>query len=126
MVAVRGVLKGKGSPACSAEADHEPRHTQGGEVFVDLDGPMHVPSLGGSNYVMICVDDFTRFKIVSFLKKKSDTADALKDVIADYIKPAGLDISAIRTDEGGEFEGEFQRLLVELSIKHEHTPPDTP
>ena len=37
-----------------------------------------------------------------------------------------LDIGAIRTDEGGEFEGEFQRLLVELSIKHEHTHPDTP
>ena len=75
---------------------------------------------------MICVDDFTRFKLVSFLKKKSDTAGALKDVIADYIKPAGLDIGAIRTDEGGEFEGEFQRLLIELSIKHEHTHPDTP
>ena len=105
------------------------RATRKGErFFVDLAGPMHVPSLGGSNYVMICVDDFTRFKIVSFLKKKSDTAGALKDVIADYIKPAGLDIGAIRTDEGGEFEGEFNDCSSSSRSStntHPLTPPST-
>ena len=38
---------------------------------------MPTTSLGGSKFVMICVDDFSRFKIVRFLKKKSDAAAAL-------------------------------------------------
>ncbi|CAM9940558.1 unnamed protein product, partial [Ascophyllum nodosum] len=32
----------------------------------------------------------------------------------------------IRTDEGGEFEGEFQQVLDSHGITHEFTPPDTP
>ena len=47
-------------------------------------------------------------------------------LIADYITPQKLSIKCIRTDNGGEFEGEFQRKLDRHSITHEHTPPDTP
>ena len=72
---------------------------------------------------MICVDDFSRFKTVRFLKKKSDAAAALRNIRAEYITPAGLKIGSILTDEGGEFEGEFQQVLdshanrVTLSVK---------
>ena len=37
-----------------------------------------------------------------------------------------LSIKCIRTDNGGDFEGEFRRELYRRSITHEHTPPDTP
>ena len=63
---------------------------------------MPATSLGGSEYVMICVDNFSRFKIVWFLKK-SDAADAVRNIIAEYITLAGLKIGSIQTDEGGEF-----------------------
>ena len=72
------------------------------------------------------MDDCTRFKVVKFVKKKSDTTAALLSLIADYITPQKLSIKCIRTDNGGEFEGEFQRELDRRSITHEHTPPDTP
>ena len=71
------------------------------------------------------MDDFSRFKIVRFLKK-SDTAAALTGIIAEYIAPAGLMIGSIRTDEGGESEGGFQQGLDSHAITHESTPPDTP
>ena len=87
---------------------------------------MPATSLGGSKYVMICVDDFSRFKIVWFLKKKSDAAAALRNIIAEYITPNGLKIDSIRTDEGGEFEGECQQVLDSHGITHEFTPPETP
>ena len=83
-------------------------------------------SLGGNNYVVIFVDDYTRFKVVKFVKKKSDTTAALLSMVADYITPQKLSIKCIRTDNGGEFEGEFWRELDRRSITHEHTPPDTP
>ncbi|CAM9447630.1 unnamed protein product [Sphacelaria rigidula] len=75
---------------------------------------------------MLCVDDYSRFKIVHFLKHKDQAAGALMDIIASHISPAGLKIGIIRTDGGGEFEGEFQNLLNSLSIKPEKTPPHTP
>ena len=76
---------------------------------------------------MICEDDFSRFKIVRFLKKKkNDAVAALRNIIAEYITPAGLKIGSIRTDEGGEFEGKFQQGLDSYGITHELTPPDTP
>ena len=58
-------------------------------LFVDLGGSMPATSLGGRKYVMICVNDFSRFKIVRFLKKKSDAAAALRNIIAEYITLLG-------------------------------------
>ncbi|CAN0429329.1 unnamed protein product, partial [Ascophyllum nodosum] len=99
---------------------------KGQRFFVDVGGPMKHSSLGGNNYVVIFVDDYTRFKVVKFVKKKSDTTAALLSMVAGYITPQKLSIKCIRTDNGGEFEGEFRRELDRRSITHEHTPPDTP
>ena len=95
--------------------------------FIDITGPFHVTSLGGNRYAMLCVDDFTRFKFVRFLKHKSDAAKELSELVAEHIAPAGIKIGTpVRTAGGGEFEGEFQLLLKELGIKPETTPPHTP
>ena len=99
---------------------------RGQRLFVDVGGPMKHLSFGGNSYVVIFVDDCTRFKVVKFVKKKSDTTAALLSLIADYIAPQKLSIKYVRTNNGGEFEGEFQRELDRRSITHEHTPPDTP
>ena len=64
--------------------------------------------------------------MVKFVKEKSDTTAALLSLIACYITPQKLSIECVRTDNGGEFEGEFQRELDRRSITHGHTPPDTP
>ena len=90
-----------------------------GRVFIDLAGPFHVESLAGSRFAMLCVDDFSRYKIVAFMAKTSDATAVLR-------APAGLNIGVIRTDNGGEFQGAFQSLLAELGIKHERIPPYTP
>ena len=94
--------------------------------FVDVGGPMKHSSLGGNCYVVIFVDDCTRFKVVKFVKKKSDTTAALLSLIADYITSQKPSFKCVRTDNGGEFEGEFQRELDRHSIMREHTTPDTP
>ena len=83
-------------------------------------------SLGGNSYVVFFVDNCTRFKVVKFVKKKSDTTAALLSLIVDYITPQKLSMKCVWTDNGGEFEGDFKRELNRRSISHEHTPPDTP
>ena len=97
-----------------------------GRVFIDLAGPFHVESLAGSRFAMLCVEDFSRYKIVAFMAKTSDATAVLRAVIARYFAPAGLNIGVIRTDNGGEFQGAFYSFLAELGIKHERTPPYTP
>ena len=79
-------------------------------------------SLGGNSYVVIFVDDCTRFKVVKFVKKKSNTTATLLSLTADYITPQKLSIKCVRTDNGGEFEEDFQRELDRRSITHEYTP----
>ena len=98
-----------------------------GRVIIDLGGQFHVESLAGSRFAMLYVDDFSRYKIVAFIVKKSDATAVLRAIIARYFAPPELNIGVIiQTDNGGEFQGVFQSLLAELGIKHERTPPYTP
>ena len=104
----------------------EQASVEGQRFFVDVSGPMKHSSLGGNSYVAIFVDGCTCFKVVKFVKKKSNTAAALLYLIAEYITPQKLSMKCVRTDNNVEFEGEFQRELDQRSITHEHTPLDTP
>ena len=88
-----------------------------GRVFIDLAGPFHVESLAESRFAMLCV--FSRYKIVTFMAKKSDATAVLRAIIARYFAPAGLNIGVIRTVNGGKFQGAFQSLLAELGIRNE-------
>ena len=72
--------------AVSKKTDERAR-VRGQRFFVDVGGPMKHSSLGGNSYVVIFVDECTRFKVVKFVKKKSDTTAALLSLIADYITP---------------------------------------
>ena len=50
----------------------------------------------------------------------------LLSLTADYITPHELSIKCIQTDNGEEFEEEFQRKLNRRSITYECAPSDTP
>ena len=114
------------SPGCDVTPCQSRTNERAERFFIDITGPFHVTSLDGNRYAMLCVDEFTRFKLICFLKHKSDTAKELRELVAEHIAPAGIKIGTVRTDGGGEFEGEFQSLLKELGIKRETTPPHTP
>ena len=102
------------------------KNVKGKWFYVDEGGPMKHLSLGGNHCVVIFVDDCARFEVVKFVKNTRDTSAALLSLVADYNIPQELSIKCIRTDNGGEFEGEFQRELNRRSITQEYTPPDTP
>ena len=71
--------------------------------YADVGGAMKHPSLGGNNYMVIFVDDHTRFEVVKFNKKKRDTTVVFLSITVYYITPQKLSITCIRTDNGGEF-----------------------
>ncbi|CAN0297573.1 unnamed protein product, partial [Scytosiphon promiscuus] len=96
-------------------------------LFVDLSGQKH-PSTGGFQYLMMIVDDFSRFGWTYFLKKKSDVPAVFGKFLSD-IRALGTPsvVECVRSDNGTEFtKAEFVTLLDSLRIRREHTPVNSP
>ena len=47
-------------------------------LHLDLMGPTRIESLGGERYIMVVVDDFTRYTWVILLRSKSDTLEHIE------------------------------------------------
>ena len=47
-------------------------------LHLDLMGPIRTESLGRKRYIMVVVDDFTRYTWVIFLRSKSDTLEYIE------------------------------------------------
>ena len=44
---------------------------------MDVMGPTRTKSLGGKRYILVMVDNFTRYSIVGFFREKSDVLEFL-------------------------------------------------
>jgi len=73
-------------------------------LHIDLMGPMQVASIGGKRYVLVVVDDFSRFTWVNFIKEKSDTFESFKELCIQLQREKDRGIVRIRNDHGTEFE----------------------
>ena len=96
-------------------------------LFVDLSGK-RLASSGGHHYLMMIVDDFSRFGWTYFLKEKSDVPAVFAGFLAD-IRAQGTPsiVEFLRSDNGTEFtKGEFVTLLDHHRIRREYTPGDSP
>ncbi|GJU51905.1 retrovirus-related pol polyprotein from transposon TNT 1-94 [Tanacetum coccineum] len=80
---------------------------------MDLYGPMRVASVNGKKYILIIVDDYSRFTWVNFLASK----DEAPDFIINFLKMIQVRLNAtirnIRTDNGTEFVNQTLRDYYE-------------
>ncbi|MCO5608126.1 hypothetical protein L7F22_062332 [Adiantum nelumboides] len=96
-------------------------------VHTDLCGPMSTSSLSGLCYMLVLVDDFSRYTWVSFLKLKSEAFGSIRDRKAMVEKEKDLKVKSIRSDRGGEFLSEnFARWCKSEGIRRQLTTPYTP
>ncbi|KAG8480419.1 hypothetical protein CXB51_025096 [Gossypium anomalum] len=96
-------------------------------VHSDICGPMKTPSLNGSKYFVLFIDDLTRFCWIFFLKQKSDVLEAFVKFKALAENQVGCRIKALRTDNGAEYLSErFKRLCEQAGIQHQLTTVYTP
>ncbi|GJZ52195.1 retrovirus-related pol polyprotein from transposon TNT 1-94 [Tanacetum coccineum] len=87
---------------------------------MDLCGPMRVASINGKKYILIIVDDYSRFTWVNFLASK----DEAPNFIIKFLKMIQVRLNApvrnIRTDNGTEFVNQTLRNYYEsVGISHE-------
>ncbi|GJV30905.1 retrovirus-related pol polyprotein from transposon TNT 1-94 [Tanacetum coccineum] len=78
---------------------------------MDLCGPMRVQKISGKKYILVLVDDYSRFTWVKFLRLKDETPE----VVIKFLKQIQIGLNKtvryIRTDNGIE----FNRTLVEAA-----------
>jgi transposase InsO family protein len=71
---------------------------------MDLVGPARVFSSGGKCYVLVIVDDYSRYAWVFFLADKGETFGFVRDLILRLKNERNGDVvRAIRRDNGSEF-----------------------
>ncbi|GAA0143993.1 hypothetical protein LIER_35845 [Lithospermum erythrorhizon] len=98
------------------------------DEFDDEEGSDNkVESVVGKKYVYVCVDDFSRYTWVEFIKEKSYTFDVFKQLAIQIKREKEVSIVAIGSDHGREFENSrFQDFCSTEGIKHECSAPITP
>src|SRR6266702_4195301 len=91
-------------------------------VHSDVHGPVKVPTHQGYRYWVTFIDDFSRFKAVYLLKRKSETFTAFKQFKAWSENLTGAKLGTLRDDKGGEYmSGEFEAFCLEHGIQRQHT-----
>ncbi|GKC82422.1 retrovirus-related pol polyprotein from transposon TNT 1-94 [Tanacetum coccineum] len=89
-------------------------------LHMDLCGPMCVQSVNGKKYILVIVDDYSRFTWVKFMASK----DEAPNFIIKFLKMIHVRLNAtvhnIRTDNGTEFVNQTLRDYYEsVGISHE-------
>ncbi|XP_057496707.1 uncharacterized protein LOC130781518, partial [Actinidia eriantha] len=96
-------------------------------LHMDLIGPSRTMSLGGKLYILVIVDDFSRFTWVTFLAHKNEAFSSFSKLCRRLQNDKELKISNIRTDHGRELENEsFAKFCDDLGIGHNFSAPRTP
>lgn len=97
-------------------------------IHSDISGKISISNPHGYRYFGTFVDDYSRFRYVFFLKKKSD----LKEAYFEFErwckrKLPGTPIRKLRSDNGGEYiDGSFVQYLISQNTDYDRTIPDSP
>jgi hypothetical protein len=96
-------------------------------VHIDVWGPTHVSSLGGSRYYVTFIDDATRKIWVYCIRQKSDVFDTFKKWKALVENEIGKRLKCLRSENGGEYcIKEFDYYCSYHGICREKTVLGTP
>jgi transposase InsO family protein len=88
---------------------------------MDLVGLARVCSAGGKWYVLVIVDDYSRYAWVFFLANKVETFGFVRDLILRLKNERHGDVvRVIRSDNGSEFKNShFETFCRDLGIEHQ-------
>ncbi|GJU94961.1 retrovirus-related pol polyprotein from transposon TNT 1-94 [Tanacetum coccineum] len=96
-------------------------------LHMDLCGPMRVASINGKKYILVIVDDYSRYTWVYFLRTKDEAPDMIIDFVNQVQRNLKASILTIQTDNGTEFKNEKLRAFyAKLGIVHKTSIARTP
>ncbi|KAI3729977.1 hypothetical protein L6452_18650 [Arctium lappa] len=96
-------------------------------LHVDLCGPMKAKSIGKKRYVLVVVDDYSRYTWVRFLKSKDETPEILITLIKTTQTNKQKPVKIVRSDNGTEFKNNIlQAFYNEHGIQQQFSAARTP
>nr|GEV39238.1 retrovirus-related Pol polyprotein from transposon TNT 1-94 [Tanacetum cinerariifolium] len=98
----------------STKKTHKPKYKDTNQeklylLHMDLCGPMHVESANGKKYILVIVDDYSRFTWVKFLRSKDETPDFIIKFLKMIQVRLKVPVHRIQTDNGSEFVNQTLR-----------------
>ncbi|GKA86328.1 retrovirus-related pol polyprotein from transposon TNT 1-94 [Tanacetum coccineum] len=93
----------------SKKKPHKPKSEDNNQekfylLHMDLCGPMHVTSVNGKKYILVIVDDYSRFTWVKCLRSKAEAPDFKIKFLKMIQVRLKVPLQRIRTDNGTEFK----------------------
>ncbi|GJX80172.1 retrovirus-related pol polyprotein from transposon TNT 1-94 [Tanacetum coccineum] len=96
-------------------------------LHMDLCGPMRVETINGKKYILVIVDDFSRYTWTFFLRTKDETPEVLKDFLKIIQRNLQAQVITIRTDRGTKFLNKIlTAYFKEEGIEHQTSTSRTP
>jgi transposase InsO family protein len=88
---------------------------------------MQEEDLHGNKYVLVVIDDFTRFVEVVPMKTKGQASSEVIKVISRWETQREVKVQKLRSDNGGEYcNRELEEFCEKKGIAHQLTPPYSP
>ncbi|GKD92317.1 retrovirus-related pol polyprotein from transposon TNT 1-94, partial [Tanacetum coccineum] len=85
-----------------------------------LSGPIRVASINGKRYILVIVDDYSRYTWTLFLRSKDETPEVLKDFLTMIQRNLQAPVISVRTDRGTEFLNKtLNAFFKEEGIEHQ-------
>ncbi|GJZ99229.1 retrovirus-related pol polyprotein from transposon TNT 1-94 [Tanacetum coccineum] len=96
-------------------------------LHMDLCGPMRVETINGKKYVLVIVDDYSRYTCTHFLRSKDETPAVLIDFLTLVQRELHAQVRTVRTDKGTEFLNKtLHAYFAKEGIRHETSTARTP
>jgi transposase InsO family protein len=97
-------------------------------LHMDLVGPSRVRYVRGKFYVLLMVDDYSRYAWVLFLEEKGKTFGFVPDPVLRFKNARHKDaIQVIRSDNGSKLKNSrFETFCHDLGLEHQLSSPYTP
>ncbi|GJU01869.1 putative ribonuclease H-like domain-containing protein [Tanacetum coccineum] len=123
-------------PSCeqgkSKRASHPPKPVPNSKqrlhlLHMDLCGPMRIASINGKRYVLVIVDDYSRYTWVVFLRSKDEAPEEIKTFLKRITVLLQAPVIIVRTDNGTEFKNQvLQEYFKSVGISHQASSVCTP
>ncbi|GKC59869.1 retrovirus-related pol polyprotein from transposon TNT 1-94 [Tanacetum coccineum] len=94
---------------------------------MDLCGPMRIESINGKKYILVIIDDYSRFTWVKFLRSKDETPEIVIKLLKKIQVRLNATVHNIRIDNGTEFVNQTLKAYYEdVGISHKTSVARTP
>ncbi|GJX49690.1 retrovirus-related pol polyprotein from transposon TNT 1-94 [Tanacetum coccineum] len=116
----------------SKTASHPPKPVPNSKqrlhlLHMDLCGPMRIASINEKRYVLVIMDDYSRYTWVHFLRSKDEAPEVIKTFLKRIIVLLQSHVIIIRTDNGTEFKIQILKEYFDsVGISHQASFVRTP